>query len=168
MNRSNNDERKVELISGLRDVRERILALAASLQPGQRDEIYLGTWSPREMLAHLAGWDETNFNAANEILSGELPGFYGHFDRDWATYNARLVNEHAIDDFEDLLSSVRGTQKKLLDLIEDIPADDLWKDRGIRAKRWKVTIGSLLEVELQDEEQHYSQLKHFIEGGLKS
>ena len=162
------EERKAELISGLRDVRERILALASSLVESQLDEIYVGKWSCREMLAHLAGWDESNIRAAHEILAGNLPSFYEHSDKDWATYNTTLVSEYNRDEFEELLSLVRETHRNLLALIQDLPASVLWKDRGIRARGWKVTIGHLLEVEMEDEDEHYSQLKQFIDDGVKS
>ena len=160
--------RKSELISGMRDVRERILALASSLPENQQDEICVGKWSSREMLAHLAGWDETNIQATNEILAGNLPSFYKHSDKDWATYNAKLVSEYNRDQFEELLSLVRETHKNLLALISDLPANEIWEDRGIRARGWIVTIGRLLEVETEDEEEHYSQLKQFLEAGVES
>lgn len=162
------EKRKVDLILGLRDVRDRILALTAALKPEQRDEIYLGSWSSREMLAHLVGWLETNVQAANEILAGEVPGYYEYADKDWASYNAFLVDEYALDDFEELLLAFRESHNRFLGIVEDIPASDLWLDRGIRARGSMVTIGRFLEAELQDEEEHYLQLKQFIESGVKS
>ena len=162
------EERKAELIAGLRDVRERILVWVSSLPERKRAEIFLGTWSSRELLAHLAGWDETNLRAAKEILAGELPSFYEHYDKDWATYNARLVAEYRGHDDTDLLDLVRLTHENLLKFIEDLPASELWKDRGIRAKGWKVTIGRLLEVERKDEEEHLLQLKRFTGKGIQT
>jgi hypothetical protein len=57
---------------------------------------------------------------------------------------------------------------RFLGIVEGIPATDLWMDRGIRVRGSKVTIGHLLEDELQDEEEHYFQLKQFLESGVKS
>lgn len=160
--------RKSELMKRLQDVRERILELASSMEPQQHDEVYLGTWSARDMLAHLAGWDETNISAAGEILSGDIPSFYEHFDKGWAGYNSRLVSQYSRSDFSELLSLIKTTHSRLLQAIDEIPAPDLWQDRGIRARGWKVTIGRLLEAELKDEEEHHTQLRQFLEDGLKS
>jgi hypothetical protein len=168
MSKVDDSSRKSELLVRLRDVRERILKLASSMEPHQHDEVYLGMWSAREMLAHLAGWDETNRSAAGEILSGEMPSFYEHFDKDWAGYNSRLVSQYSRGDFSELLSLLKATHSRLLQVIDEIPAPDLWEDRGIRARGWKVTIGRLLEAELQDEEEHHAQLQQFLEHGLKS
>ena len=159
---------KSELLCGLKDVRERILTLVLSLEPEKQEVAYLGSWSAREMLAHLAGWDETNVCAAEEILADERPGFYEFIDNDWSSYNAMLVEDYSRDDFEDLISLVQQTHTRLLDEVTAIPAEEIWKDRGILARGWKVTIGRLLNAELQDEEEHYWQLKEFVEDGETS
>lgn len=65
MSEGTDEAQKSELISGLRDVRERILNLALSIEPEKQGVAYLGAWSAREMLAHLAGWDETNICASD-------------------------------------------------------------------------------------------------------
>jgi hypothetical protein len=168
MAKLSDDEQKAVLLGKLRTVRERILALASSLPEEKHHESYLGTWSVMEMLAHLAGWDQTNAASAREILAGELPAFYEHAGGDWAEYNAMLVARYSKEDLSDAISLVRATHAKMLEDVEGIPADELLKDRGIRAKGWKVTIARLLEAELQDEEKHLLQLKAFAEEGIKS
>lgn len=168
MSEGTDEAQKSELISGLRDVREKILNLAFLLEPEEQEVVYLGAWSAREMLAHLAGWDETNICAVDEIMADELPGFYEFIDKDWVSYNAMLVEDYSRDSFEDLISLVQETHTKLMVKVAALPADELWKDRDIRARGWKVTIGRLLNAELQDEEEHYWQLKSFIEEGEKS
>lgn len=168
MSQADDVDRKSDLIKKLRDVRERILRLATSMEPEKRKEVYLGTWSVREMVAHLAGWDETNIKAAQDVLAGKLPRFYEQFDRNWVGYNSRLVAQYSRSDYSGLLSLVKATHSKLLQAIEEIPAADFWEDRGIRFRGWKVTIGRLLEAELNDEEEHYAQLRKFLEEGLIS
>lgn len=161
-------KKKDKLISSLADVRDRILTIALFLPEEKQDEIFLGIWSSKDLLAHLAGWDETNLKAAEEILSGNLPSFYAHSDKDWATYNSKLVAEYGRADFEELVAFLRQSHGRLLNYLHDLPANEIWKDRGIRAKGWKVTIGRLLEVEKEDEEEHYQQLKQFVETGRNS
>jgi hypothetical protein len=168
MSKRDSTTRKAELVAGLKDVRARILKLAESLDSDRQREIYLGTWSARELLAHLAGWDDTNIQAVEEVFSGEVPSFYEHADTDWVSYNDKLVCEFLKDNYFEMLSLVRETHLRLMETIEAIPADELWKDRGIRVKGWKVTIGRLLDAERQDEEEHYSQMRTFIEEGGKS
>lgn len=153
--------KKEKLIAGLADVRRRILDAASSLSPSQQDEVFLGIWSVKDLLAHLAGWDFTNMAAAKEILAGKLPSFYAYHDRDWQTYNASLVAQYKREDFRELLALVRDSHRRLMDLLESIPASELDRDRGLRFKGYKVTIWRLLQVEKDDEEEHYTQMRQF-------
>jgi uncharacterized damage-inducible protein DinB len=163
-----NEEKKAKLLSGLVDTRGKILASASSLSPEDQNRLFLGSWSAKDLLAHLAGWDETNLKAAKEILENALPSFYAEHDRGWATYNAKLVAEFSMENYEDQLVLARDTHARLLEFLKELSADELWKDRGIRARGWKVTIGRLLEAEMSDEEQHLEQLNRFMESRATS
>jgi hypothetical protein len=162
--RSTAQERKGKLISGLIETRAKILGAAASLSPEQQDEVFLGIWSVKDLLAHLVGWDLANLEAAGQVLAGEMPGFYSHYDRDWKSYNEGLVAQYRRDDFADLLSLVEGSHRKLIEFLRTIPAAEFDKDRGLRFKGWKVTIARLLQAEMDDEKTHHTQIKEFGEG----
>jgi hypothetical protein len=158
-------EKKNRIISDLLEVRRNILAAASALSPEKQEEVFLGVWSVKDLLAHLAGWDFTNIEAAKEILSDMLPGFYQHHDRDWRSYNARLVEEYGKDDFAELVSSVEDSLKKLVEFLEKVPAEEFDRDRGIRFRRYKVTIARLLQAEIDDEKVHHTQVQDFASRG---
>jgi hypothetical protein len=158
-------QKKDNIISALTQARRKILHVAYTLPPEKRDEVFLGVWSAKELLAHLVGWDYTNIEATKAILSGELPQFYSHHDRDWASYNAFLVERHKTEDYAELLHSVEASHRALVDLLATVPADEFEKDRGVRYKRYKVTIARLLQAEAEDEEEHYRQIREFAESG---
>jgi len=159
------EAQKQELISGLIETRRQILDAASSLSPIKQDEIFLGVWSVKDLLAHLVGWDFANLEATKAILAGELPDFYAHYDRDWQAFNARLVAEYKRDDFADLLSSVEDSHQELVDFLKTVPADEFVQDRGVRFKGYKVTIARTLQAEIDDEKTHHAQIKEF---GLKN
>jgi len=155
--------KKDKIISGLVETRRRILDAASSLSPAQQDEIFLGVWSVKDLLAHLVGWDFANLEAAKAILAGRLPNFYSYHDRDWKTYNARLVAEYKRDHFTDLLLSVEDSHQSLIDFLKTIPGEEFDRDRGVRSKGYKVTIARLLQVEIEDEKTHLTQFEEFGE-----
>ena len=157
--------RKEKIIAGLIDARECILGAASSLPAEKQDEVFLGVWSVKDLLAHLAGWDYTNIEAAKEILAGQLPSFYAHHDRGWKSYNASLVAQYKQEDYAALLASVRGSHQELIDFLRTVPAEEFDKDRGLRAGRYKVTIARLLQVEISDEKKHCAQIREFGEKG---
>ena len=146
---------KDSVIGGLRAAREKILDAVCSLMPAQQDQVFLGEWSAKDLLAHLVGWDHTNRGAVGEILAGRKPGFWAHHDRDWKSYNARLVAEYRRDDFAELIESVESSHRALIEYLEAIPADEYLKRKP---------IGTLLRAEASDEEEHHQQLEAFRSG----
>jgi hypothetical protein len=154
---------KDDMISALKAARRKILDVAYSLPGGKRAEIFLGTWSVEDLLAHLIGWDYTNIDAVKSILEGSLPYFYGYRDRDWASYNALLVSRHKQGHYAELLCSVEASHRALTDFLAAVPAEEFERDTGVRYKRYKVTIARLLQAEAEDEEEHAIQIREFAE-----
>jgi hypothetical protein len=153
--------KKDNIIAGLIEVRKNILDAASSLSPTQQDEVFLGVWSVKDLLAHLVGWDFANLESAKEIPAGKLPGFYSHYDHDWRSFNARLVAEHKKDDFADLISTIENSHRQLVDFLKTVPAEEFDKDRGVRFKGYKVTTARTLEAEIKDEKEHCAQIEAF-------
>ena len=154
--------KKDKVIAALVEARRKILEAAAALPPAKQDEVFLGVWSVRDLLAHLVGWDYTNLAAVQEILAGQLPSFYAHHDRDWRTYNAGLVAKHRQEDFAALLAAVQDSHQRLVDFLRTVPAEEFGKDRGLRFRGYRVTIARLLQAEASDEEVHYKQIQAWL------
>jgi hypothetical protein len=153
---------KSELLSSLTETRTAILHAVLQLSPASQNITFLGTWSLKDLLAHLAGWDFTNLAAARDIQAGKLPEFYAHYDKDWKTYNAGLVAKYKREDFEELLAVVRDSQRQLIAYLESVPAEAFERDFGVRSGRnYKVTIARLLEAEWKDEQKHLEQIREF-------
>jgi hypothetical protein len=143
---------KDEIIGGLVKARRKILDAARSLSPVKQGEVFIGVWSVKDLLAHLVGWDYTNLKAVEEILAGQKPGFWEHYDRDWQSYNARLVAEYKRDDLAELVAVIEESHQKLIDCLQAVPADEY-----IKRKK----IASLLRAEIRDEEKHHRQAEAF-------
>jgi len=153
--------KKEQIIAELIDARRQILEAAARLTADQQDRVFLGTWSVHDLLAHLVGWDLANLAAAGEVLAGQLPAFYAYHDRDWQTYNARLVALHKRAGWADMVALVEDSHRTLVERIQAIPAEELGRDRGVRFRGWKVTIARLLQAEAGDEKRHAAQIREF-------
>ena len=143
---------KDALIRGLVQARARVLEAASRLSPVEQDEVWLGVWSVKDLLAHLVGWDYTNLNAVQEIVAGRKPGFWAYYDRDWQRYNARLVAEYRRDDFSELVAAVEASHRELIEFLQTVPADEYLKRKP---------IGTLLRAEARDEEEHHRQVEAF-------
>ena len=160
--RKTQDEIKQELIDSLRNARSSILELVLALSSTQRDVVFLGEWSVKDLLAHLAGWDFTNIQAVEQILEGTYPSFFQHYDKDWHTYNAYLVAQYKLEPFEALLAELDDSHRQLTAFLEGLPAGDILNAKVLRANGRSVTIHNLLKTEAADESRHALQLRDFF------
>jgi len=153
---------KQEIIQALVNTRQTILDEVSALSKADRERLFLGTWSIKDLLAHLAGWDFTNAEAVGSVLAGKVPSFYEYRDYDWQTYNAMLVKKYKKNSFRELLVVVKNSQKKLIETLQSIAPEDFNTDFGVRFRGYKVTIQRLLESEEKDEQIHYKQITDFF------
>jgi hypothetical protein len=154
--------RKEQVLSDLIATRQNILAEAASLSIEQQDRVFLGSWSVKDVLAHLIGWDHTNLEAVKRVLEGQVPAFYGHHDRDWQAYNAMLVEKYKRNSFQELLVSAQASQEKLIRFLQTISPENFNRDFGVRFRGYKVTMQRVLEAEVKDEQIHHKQITEFF------
>ncbi len=156
---------KETLLARFGAVRGKIMQLVDSLPPSEREEIFLGEWSAVDLVAHLIGWDYTYLGAVDELLAGEQPAFYALRDEDWATYNRYLVQQYFKPDWGELYRAVKQSQHKLLDCLQTIPEDEFDQDHGVHYDGSPVTIARLIKAEVKDEEEHYRQIREWVEEG---
>jgi uncharacterized damage-inducible protein DinB len=157
--------KKDKILADLIEARQNLLEAARSLSPAQQDEVFLGAWSVKDLLAHLVGWDYANLECAEAVPARRLPAFYAHYDRDWQIFNAMLVAEHKRDDFADLIALLAASHRKLMDVLRAVPAEDFVRDFGVRFRGYKVTIARTIEYEAKDERVHRQQILDFQSGG---
>jgi hypothetical protein len=161
--RLTNEEKKAGLMAGLHDVRTEILKEAWRFHPDEITLPFVGVWSLLDLLAHLAGWDVTNRQAAEEVMNGNVPTFYSYHSKEWADYNSKLVKEYGRPTLVEALITVEQTQQDLLDFLNAIPAKDLFSDHGVRMGSYRVIISRLLEAERKDETRHLRQIVEFLD-----
>ena len=157
------EENKAILIGNFNDTRSSILKASASIPDDRVDEAFVGSWGILELLAHLRGWDLTNMQAAKDILSGKVPDFYAESDKDWATYNAKLVSRYRQADLESMIAAVDTSRHDLVALLDQLDAKDIFGDHGVRRGSYKVTIAKLIEADIKDGIEHLDQIRRFLE-----
>ena len=156
-------DKKDALTASLCEARKNILNAASALPAKQRDQVFLGSWSVKDLLAHLIGWDYTNIKAVKAILTNKIPVFFSRYDKDWRTYNGRLVTQYKVNNFSQLVRAVQKSHRDLITLLQSVPAEEFGKDRGLRSNGYKVTIARILQAELDDEKVYHQQIVEFGE-----
>ena len=141
--------------------RRDLCILAGQIPDSAHSQVFLGTWSLLDIFAHLIGWDETNQEAIQAVTAGRLPDFYQWIDKDWQTYNARLVGMYKKGTLPELITAALTSQARLIARLSSLPAGDLFRDFGVRRRGYKVTLARLIEAETGDEKIHLEQVKDF-------
>jgi hypothetical protein len=147
--------RKDRLIADLTEARRFILDTVSALSPAQQDEVFLGAWSVKDLLAHLVGWDYANLEAIQAVRAGRRPAYWAHYDRDWKTFNAHLVATYRREEMADLLAEIALSHRQLIDAVEAVPAEELYLEQG------QESVAAILRVEVRDEREHGRQIREF-------
>ncbi len=157
------DNTKDQVINNLITARRNIFELAQGLSPAKQDQVFLGVWSVRDLLAHLIGWDYTNREAVQEIMRGARPTALSHWNPDWQAYNAKLVKEYRREDFGEMLSLLQESHRALISLLQSLDAGDFEHDWGVRSRGGEsMTIAWWLQGEIDDEHTHYEQMQTWL------
>lgn len=155
--------RRDGLIQDLQAARAAVLQAVSRVPPGAAEVIFLGTWSIKDLLAHLEGWDYTNLQSVREILAGQPPTFFQFHDKDWQSYNARLVQQFQRDSMTDLLADLAASHQELITYLQTIPARDLTTGKVACPNGRTITIRNLLTAETRDEIEHARQVNTFFQ-----
>lgn len=167
------EDHKNELIDALVAARNGVMKAVASLPPDRVDKIFLGVWSVNDLLAHLVGWDYTNLQAVQEILAGRYPTIFQNYDKDWRSYNARLIEEYkpvgsnGSESFSIILDETADSHKRLVSFLESLSAENLVNGKARSEKGRTITIRNLLRAEANDERVHSEQIIAFFSSELK-
>ncbi len=155
------ESKKEALITGLVDARQSILAAVRELPADQAEVVFLGTWCVKDLLAHMIGWDFTNLEAIQEIWSGKAPEFFQYYDKDWRSFNARLVTMYRKEALDLLLEDVEASHRQLIRCLQTLSAEVVVNGKAKSVKGRTVTIRNLLQAEAKDERVHAEQVRAF-------
>jgi hypothetical protein len=134
-----------------------------SLPENCRDEIFLGIWTIKDLLAHLVGWDFTNLKAVQEILAGQYPSFFQYYDKDWQSYNHQLVEKYRKESLAEVVAEVEDSHRQLVLFLQSLSAEEVVRGKVRRVNGRSVTIRNLLISEAGDESKHVEQVIAFYE-----
>jgi hypothetical protein len=162
------EDKKTTLIQKFNETRSLVLASARLFTDENVEEAFVGSWGILDILAHLRGWDLTNLESARDILLGKLPDFYAEYDKDWASYNAKLVAQHKRPDLEVMIEAVDESRVEIVEYLEQLNPEDLFGDHGVRRITYKVTINRLIEADIKDVLEHLDQIQQFLKSAVSN
>jgi hypothetical protein len=116
-------------------------------------------WTPRDIVAHLIGWNHHIVRGAKQILCGELPFYDVDPGPDYSKVNAALVREYGDTDCSVLLERLGESAGELIAFLRAIAPGEWDRDFGVRHKGEKLTVKSTVADLVADYDHHRGQLE---------
>lgn len=150
-----------EQINRLRLAVERITASVTALN--QKSFLAkLNGWSPRDIVAHLIGWNAHVIQGSRQIQRGELPFYDIEPGEDYSKVNAKLVREYSSTDRQVLLDQLHASSRELQEFLGSLESEAWARDFGVRHGGTPVTIQDTVDELIDDYDHHHRQIAELL------
>ena len=122
----------------------------------------LDGWTPRDILAHLIGWNQYTIKGCEQIRKGNLPFYFIDPGEDYCKVNAVLVRKYSSRDKTRLLDELESSAdelKSFLCLIDPLEWDH---DYGVRYQGFTITIRNTVDALIEDFINHRQQIEQWV------
>ncbi len=119
----------------------------------------LGDWTPREIVAHLVGWNRITLAGCSELREGVEPFYFYDGTNDYRKVNARFFEQFPSSDREELLKEIAATKRALMDYLKTIPESEWELDTGIVHYRGDpATVARCVDSLIRDYRKHRQEI----------
>lgn len=151
-----------EHASLLADAVEEFARCVSSL-PAERFLAKMDEWSPRDVLAHLIGWNRCTVVGSEQIRKGETPFSLIDPGEDFSRVNAGLVREVSSRDRGELLEELEASCRELCQHLRSMDPADWEYDYGVRYKGFAITVQNSVDALTSDYVHHRRQIVEWTE-----
>jgi len=155
MMNSDTIETQIEnLIEGVREIRLAVEALPEDAFLGP-----LGNWTPRDIVAHLVGWNRYYIRGSQQLLEGELPFYAIDPGENYSNVNARLVADYSSTNRTELLAEHEKSVHELAEYLRSLSEGE-WRDStGVLLEDEEVTVRQTVDWLIEDHHHHSKQIR---------
>ena len=119
----------------------------------------LNGWSPRDILAHLIGWNRHVIEGSKQIQRRELPFYDIDPGENYSNVNAALVRHYRSQDRQWLLEQLHNTATELKEYLVALDPANWTHDFGVRHDGSRVTISDTVDELIEDYDHHRKQIE---------
>jgi hypothetical protein len=91
----------------------------------------MNSWSPRDVVAHLIGWNSLMIESSLSILAGKSPSYYDDVRNDYSNINSGFTAKHSSQSKQELLAELQSSMENFEAFIYTLPAKELAADHGV-------------------------------------
>jgi hypothetical protein len=122
-------------------------------------------WEPRDVVAHLIGWNGLMIEASSSILTGQPPSYYEDAPNDYSNINAGFTAKFSSRSKQELLAELKSSLEGLEAYVLALPAGELTADHGVSHYRGgPATVSKILESLAGDYRYHTNEIREWLNG----
>jgi hypothetical protein len=123
-------------------------------------------WTPRDIVAHLIGWNTLMIESSLSILEGKPPTYYDDTPFNYSHINAGYTAKFSSQLKADLLAQLKSSFEGFEAFIGGLPDEELEADHGVRHYSGvPATVGKIITSLAGDYEYHTQQIREWMGKG---
>lgn len=117
---------KGEILFNLKSDHKRLQGVVGRLTSGQRCQPIFGKWTLKEVLAHIAAWQEVFPEDIERILNNETPSWHGFYGIEKAEdkFNAKTIKESKGNSLGEILENWERAYSGLIKAVNALSEGD--------------------------------------------
>ena len=132
------------------------------LQPIDRQPINgppINGWTPRDVLAHLIGWNRHTITGCRQIKTGKLLSYFSDAENDFSNVNAESLDLYTRTDRGLLLDELEDSSQALQNYLLFLDPDEWQTDFGVSYRGSTITIEDEVAELIKDYDDHREEIK---------
>ena len=150
-------EERERLIQLLIDARQKMEAVVASIDPKTPVS---DPWKIKEVLDHIAGWDDAVVVSIASYIEGEIPATPA--ERGIDHYNAQTVSTRETLSYQHSIREWRGTRELLLKTLREMPEDKFYQPYTLPWGQHG-SVPQVIEIFSEHESTHADEIQAIID-----
>ena len=152
-----------EAAEPLHSLRNSVTAFAQSIAtlPENLFLTKIVNWTPRDVVAHLIGWNRYTREGCGEIQAGTVPSYLSDADNDFRRVNAASVERYAGQDRQALIRELEASFQELDQFLSGLGARAWDADTGVRYRGRPVTIRNTIRALGRDYDRHRQRIEQW-------
>ncbi len=114
-------------------------------------------WSPREVVAHLIGWNSLMIEASLSILAGKTPAYYDDAPNNYSHINAGFTARYSSQSKQELLAELKSSMEGFEAFVLALPDGELAAQHGVRHYSGSSATVSKIIASLAGDYQFHTQ-----------
>ncbi len=120
-------------------------------------------WAPRDVTAHLIGWNRYTIEGCQQLMKGETPYFFIDPGDDFCKVNAVLVRQYDSKDSSGLINQVKTSAEELERFILALGPTEWQTDYRVTYEGGPISVKNMVDALGYDYDTHRQQIEEWAE-----